>query len=48
MPDDQQWAPLARLANIIGVIVALAALAMIGRFALLLGQAFQGHPRLGG
>jgi len=46
MTDEARWTSLARLANIIGVIMAVAALGVIGRFAMLLSQAWQGHPRL--
>ena len=48
MSDDVKWPGLARLANIIGIIMALAAIGMVGRFALLLTSAWGGHPRLVG
>ena len=48
MPDDMWWKPLERIAPLLGVLMALAALGMIGRFAMLLSQAWQGHPRLVG
>ncbi len=48
MTGETQWTPLLKLANIVGIVMAVAALGMIGRFAMLLAQAWQGHPRLGG
>ncbi len=46
MPGDSKWSRYVRLMDLIGVVMALAALGMIGRFALLLTQAWGGHPRL--
>jgi hypothetical protein len=46
MTDNARWASLTRLANIIGIVMAVAAIGMIGRFAMLLRQAWEGHPRL--
>jgi hypothetical protein len=46
MADDATWRSLARFANLIGVLMAIAALGVIARFAMLLTQAWQGHPRL--
>jgi len=48
MTDDAKWRSLTKLANIIGILMAIAALGMVGRFALLLRQAWEGHPRLVG
>jgi hypothetical protein len=46
MPGDSKWSRYVRLMDLIGVVMALAALGIIGRFALLLTQAWGGHPRL--
>jgi hypothetical protein len=46
MADDATWRSLGRIVNLIGVLMAIAALGMIARFAMLLAQAWQGHPRL--
>ena len=46
MTDDSKWSSYTRVLDILGVVIALAAIGIIGRFALLLMQAFQGHPRL--
>ena len=46
MPGDSKWSRYVRLVDLIGVVMALAALGLIGRFALLLTQAWGGHPRL--
>ncbi len=46
MPGDSKWSRYVRLVDLIGVVMALAALGIIGRFALLLTQAWGGHPRL--
>ncbi len=46
MTADSKWSSYTRVLDVVGVVLALAALGMIGRFALLLMQAFQGHPRL--
>ena len=48
MTNEAQWTPMLKLANIVGIIMAVAALGIIGRYALLLTQAWQGHPRLVG
>lgn len=48
MPDPVKMKPLVRLGNLVGVLLALAALLMIGRFAMLMFQAVSGHPRLVG
>jgi hypothetical protein len=45
MTGDSKWSAYTRVLDVVGVIMALAALAIIGRFALLLMGAFQGHPR---
>jgi hypothetical protein len=46
MPSDSKWSRYVRLMDLIGVVMALAALGIIGRFALLLTQAWGGQPRL--
>ena len=46
MPEDSQLSRYVRVLDIVGILIGLAALAMIGRFALLLTQAWGGHPRL--
>ena len=46
MTGDSKWSSYTRVLDVVGVVLALAAIGMIGRFALLLMQAFQGHPRL--
>jgi hypothetical protein len=46
MTGDSKWSSYTRVLDILGVVIALAAIGIIGRFALLLMQAFQGHPRL--
>ena len=46
MAGDSKWSSYTRVLDVVGIVLALAALGMIGRFALLLMQAFQGHPRL--
>ena len=46
MTGDSKWSSYTRVLDVLGVVIALAALAIIGRFALLLMGAFQGHPRL--
>ena len=46
MPGDSKWSRYVRLVDLIGLVMALAALGIIGRFALLLTQAWGGHPRL--
>ena len=46
MTDDSKLSSFTRILDVVGVVMALAALGMIGRFALLLMEAFQGHPRL--
>ena len=46
MTGDSKWSSYTRVLDVVGVVLALAALGMIGRFALLLMDAFQGHPRL--
>jgi hypothetical protein len=46
MTGDSKWSSYTRVLDVVGVILAVAALGMIGRFALLLMGAFQGHPRL--
>jgi len=48
MADNGEYRTPLRVLGIIGVLTALAAIGMIGRFALLLSQAYQGHPRLVG
>jgi hypothetical protein len=48
MPDDTSWMPLLRVARIIGALMALGALGLIGRFAILLTEAWHGHPTLHG
>lgn len=48
MPDPAKMRPLARLANLVGILIALAALGVLGRYAMLLVQAMQGHSRLVG
>ena len=48
MTDDSKWSSYTRVLDVVGVVLALAAIGMIARFALLLMQAFQGHPRLVG
>ena len=45
MPGDSKWSRYVRLLDLVGVVMALAALGIIGRFALLLIQAWGGHPR---
>jgi hypothetical protein len=47
MPESQ-WSRYVRVLDIVGIVIALASLAVIGRFALLLIQAWSGHPRLVG
>lgn len=46
MTDNSKWGPLSKLANIVGILMALAAIGIVGRFAMLLRQAWEGHPRL--
>ena len=46
MTGDSKWSSYTRVLDVVGVIMALAALGIVGRFALLLMAAFQGHPRL--
>jgi hypothetical protein len=46
MTGDSKLSSYTRILDVVGVVMALAALGIIGRFALLLIQAFQGHPRL--
>ena len=46
MPEDSQLSRYVRVLDIVGILIGLAALGMIGRFALLLTQAWGGHPRL--
>jgi hypothetical protein len=46
MVDEARWRTLGRVANVVGVLMAIAALGIIARFAMLLTQAWQGHPRL--
>ena len=48
MAGDSKWSSYTRILDVVGVVLALAALGMIGRFALLLMQAYQGHPRFVG
>jgi hypothetical protein len=48
MADESQWSRYVRVLDIVGIVIALGALAMIGRFALLLTQAWSGHSRLVG
>ena len=43
--DEARWLGVA---NILGFIMALAAIGMVVRFAVLLAMAYQGHPRLVG
>jgi hypothetical protein len=45
MTDDSKWSSYTRVLDVVGVLMALAALGIIGRFALLLMEAFKGHPR---
>ena len=45
MTADSKWSSYTRVLDVVGVIMAVAALGIIGRFALLLMEAFQGHPR---
>ena len=45
MTGDSKWSSYTRLLDVLGVVIALAAIGIIGRFALLLMGAFQGHPR---
>lgn len=42
------WTPYVKYLNILGVLILFGALGLIGRFALLLFSAYQGHPRLVG
>ncbi len=46
MPDPAKMRPLVSLANLVGILMALAALGIIGRFGMLLAEAMKGHPRL--
>ena len=48
MTGDSKWSSYTRVLDVVGIVLALAALGMIARFALLLMQAFQAHPRLVG
>ena len=45
MTADSKCSSYTRVLDVVGVIMAVAALGIIGRFALLLMEAFQGHPR---
>ena len=45
MTGDSKLSSYTRVLDVVGVIMAVAALGIIGRFALLLMGAFQGHPR---
>ncbi len=45
MTGDSKLSSYTRILDIVGVVMALAALGIIGRFARLLMEAFQGHPR---
>ena len=40
MPEDSQWSRYVRVLDVVGILIVLAALGMIGRFALLLTQAW--------
>ena len=46
MTADSKLSSYTRILDVLGVLLAIAALGMIGRFAMLLMAAFQGHPRL--
>jgi hypothetical protein len=46
MTADSKLSSYTRILDVLGILLAIAALGMIGRFALLLMAAFQGHPRL--
>jgi hypothetical protein len=46
MTGDSKWSSYTRVLDVVGIVLAVAALVIIGRFGLLLMQAFQGHPRL--
>jgi hypothetical protein len=48
MNGDSKWSSYTRVLDVLGVVIALAAIGIIGRFALLLMGAFQGHPRFVG
>ena len=46
MPETSEWSRYVRVLDIVGIVLAIASLAIIGRFILLLTQAWGGHPRL--
>ena len=46
MPETSEWSRYVRVLDVVGIVLALAAIGMIGRFVLLLTQAWGGHPRL--
>jgi len=46
MTADSKWSSYTPILNLLGILLAIGALGIIGRFALLLMAAFQGHPRL--
>jgi hypothetical protein len=46
MTADSKLSSYTRILDVLGILLAIAALGMIGRFAMLLMSAFQGHPRL--
>jgi hypothetical protein len=46
MTADSKWSSYIPILNVLGILLAIGALGMIGRFAMLLIAAFQGHPRL--
>jgi hypothetical protein len=48
MTGDSKLSSYTRLLDVVGVIMAVAALGIIGSYALLLMEAFHGHPRFVG
>ena len=46
MTGDSKLSSYTRILDVVGVVMAVAALVIIGRFALLLMKAYEGHPRL--
>ena len=48
MTADSKLSSYTRILDVIGILLAIAALGMIGRFVFLLMTAFQGRPHLVG
>ncbi|MCI0546978.1 MAG: hypothetical protein L0027_06810 [Candidatus Rokubacteria bacterium] len=48
MANRAVWPRFGRLANLVGVLLTLTALAIMGRFAVFFLSALRGHPPLTG